>query len=37
VARQYGISSGQLYTWRHALLAAQPRHRVTTAGCAGRW
>jgi transposase-like protein len=21
VARQYGISSGQLYTWRHALLA----------------
>ena len=24
VARQYGISSGQLYTWRHALLAAQP-------------
>jgi transposase-like protein len=24
VARQYGISSGQLYTWRQALLAAQP-------------
>jgi transposase len=24
VARQHGISSGQLYTWRQALLAAQP-------------
>jgi transposase len=25
VARQHGISTGQLYTWRKALLAAQPR------------
>jgi transposase len=24
VARQHGISSGQLYTWRHALMATQP-------------
>jgi transposase len=24
VARLYGISTGQLYTWRHALKAAQP-------------
>ena len=31
VARQYGISSGQLYTWRHALLAAQPE-AVHTVG-----
>jgi transposase len=26
VARLYGISTGQLYTWRRALLAAQPEH-----------
>jgi transposase-like protein len=32
VARQYGISSGQLYTWRHALLAAQPEAAMHTAG-----
>ena len=32
VARQYGISSGQLYTWRHALLAAQPEAATHTAG-----
>src|SRR5271157_5391625 len=32
VARQYGISSGQLYTWRHALLAAQPGAVTHTAG-----
>jgi transposase len=32
VARQYGISSGQLYTWRHALLAAQPEVVTHTAG-----
>ncbi|MGA9016478.1 MAG: transposase [Acetobacteraceae bacterium] len=32
VARQYGISSGQLYTWRHALLAAQPAAVTHTAG-----
>ena len=32
VARQYGISSGQLYTWRHALLAAQPEAATRTAG-----
>ena len=32
VARQYGISSGQLYTWRHALLAAQPEAVMHTAG-----
>src|ERR1700710_2508512 len=32
VARQYGISSGQLYTWRHALLAAQPEVVTRTAG-----
>jgi transposase len=32
VARQYGISSGQLYTWRHALLAAQPKAVTHTAG-----
>jgi transposase len=31
VARQYGISSGQLYTWRHALLAAQPEAATHTA------
>jgi transposase-like protein len=31
VARQYGISSGQLYTWRHALLAAQPEAVMHTA------
>ena len=24
VARQHGISTGQLYTWRHALMASQP-------------
>jgi len=24
VARQHGISTGQLYTWRHALMACQP-------------
>jgi transposase-like protein len=32
VARQYGISSGQLYTWRHALLAAQPEAATRAAG-----
>ena len=32
VARQYGISSGQLYTWRHALLAAQPEAATHTTG-----
>jgi len=32
VARQYGISSGQLYTWRHALLVAQPEAVMHTAG-----
>jgi transposase len=32
VARQYGISSGQLYTWRHALLAAQPEAATHSAG-----
>jgi transposase len=32
VARQYGISSGQLYTWRHALLAAQPEAATHTVG-----
>ena len=32
VARQYGISSGQLYTWRHALLAVQPEVVTRTAG-----
>jgi transposase len=32
VARQYGISSGQLYTWRHALLAAHPEATTHTAG-----
>jgi transposase len=32
VARQYGISSGQLYTWRHALLAAQPEAVTRAAG-----
>jgi transposase len=32
VARQYGISSGQLYTWRHALLAAQPEGVMHTVG-----
>jgi len=32
VARQYGISSGQLYTWRHALLAAQSEAVTHTAG-----
>src|SRR5271169_6487256 len=32
VARQYGISSGQLYTWRQALLAAQPAAVTHTAG-----
>ena len=31
MARQYGISSGQLYTWRHALLAAQPEAVMHTA------
>jgi transposase len=25
VARQYGIGTGQLYNWRRALMAAQPR------------
>jgi transposase len=38
VARQYGISSGQLYTWRRALLAAQPgavaRHARPNGGFA---
>ena len=32
VARQYGISSGQLYTWRHALLAAQPEAATHITG-----
>jgi len=32
VARQYGISSGQLYTWRQALLAAQPAAVACTNG-----
>jgi transposase len=32
VARQYGISGGQLYTWRHALLAAQPEAVTHTPG-----
>ena len=32
VARQHGISSGQLYNWRHALLAAQPEAVMHTAG-----
>jgi transposase len=32
VARQYGISSGQLYTWRHALLAAQPEAVTRATG-----
>jgi transposase len=34
VARQYGISSGQLYTWRQALLAAQPGAVARTNGFA---
>ena len=34
VARQYGISSGQLYTWRQALLAAQPAAVACTTGFA---
>ena len=37
VARQYGISSGQLYTWRHALLAAQPEAVMHTAGRFAAW
>jgi hypothetical protein len=32
VARQYDISSGQLCTWRHALLAAQPEAVTHSAG-----
>lgn len=28
VAREHGISTGQLYTWRRALLAAQPALRT---------
>jgi transposase len=40
VARRYGISSGLLYTWRKALLAAQPGlarfARVEVASCAKR-
>ncbi|HEY5970735.1 MAG TPA: transposase [Pseudoxanthomonas sp.] len=40
VARRYGISTGLLYTWRKALLAAQPRlsgfARVEIAGPANQ-
>ena len=32
VARQYGISSGQLYMWRQALQAAQPGAVARTNG-----
>jgi transposase-like protein len=33
VARRHGISSGLLYAWRKALLAAQPRSRRGRAQC----
>jgi transposase len=32
VARQHGISTGQLYTWRRALIAAQPAVAARTPG-----
>jgi transposase-like protein len=36
VVPQCGISSGQLYTWRQALLAAQSAAVACTSGCFAR-
>jgi transposase len=32
VAREHGISTGQLYSWRHALMAAQPAAMTQAIG-----
>lgn len=36
IARLHGISTGQLYTWRSALKAAQPAAASQTIGCFAR-